>query len=186
MVVGHQDRYGQTLESFRAATQYDRHWYKAWHAWALANFDIASQIEKAAEGEPVAPTVVDDHVVPAVHGKGPVRPSWRGACVSLGVSADRGWPRAVCRPSSRARASNDGAGFFRSISLSHGNSLQDTLRLLTLWFKYGHEATVDQAMTEGFGDVSIDTWLQVIPQVRAAGKKEEETGGGGEGSRGGR
>jgi len=58
------------------------------------------------------------------------------------------------------------AGFFRSIALSSGNSLQDTLRLLTLWFKYGYDSNVDHAMTEGFGDVSIDTWLQVIPQVR--------------------
>ena len=58
------------------------------------------------------------------------------------------------------------AGFFRSIALSSGNSLQDTLRLLTLWFKYGYDGNVDQAMTQGFGDVSIDTWLQVIPQVR--------------------
>lgn len=57
-------------------------------------------------------------------------------------------------------------GFFRSIALSSGNSLQDTLRLLTLWFKYGYDSNVDHAMTEGFGDVSIDTWLQVIPQVR--------------------
>jgi hypothetical protein len=62
------------------------------------------------------------------------------------------------------------SGFFRSISLSLGNSLQDTLRLLTLWFKYGHDTAVDRAMTEGFGDVSIDTWLQVIPQVRSCSR----------------
>lgn len=58
-------------------------------------------------------------------------------------------------------------GFFRSISLSHGNSLQDTLRLLTLWFKYGHHEDAYQAISEGFNDISIDTWLQVIPQVIA-------------------
>lgn len=56
-------------------------------------------------------------------------------------------------------------GFFRSISLAVGNSLQDTLRLLTLWFKYGAQQSVHSSITEGFGSISIDTWLQVIPQV---------------------
>lgn len=58
-------------------------------------------------------------------------------------------------------------GFFRSIALSKDNSLQDTLRLLTLWFKYGHQQDVSQAINEGFTTISIDTWLQVIPQLIA-------------------
>lgn len=55
--------------------------------------------------------------------------------------------------------------FFRSIALSPGNSLQDTLRLLTLWFKYGERHVVSSAIMEGFRTVSVDTWLEVIPQV---------------------
>ncbi len=58
-------------------------------------------------------------------------------------------------------------GFFKSIALSSGNSLQDTLRLLTLWFKFGHRADVSVALSDGFSSVSIDTWLQVIPQLIA-------------------
>lgn len=57
------------------------------------------------------------------------------------------------------------AAFFRSIALSPTNSLQDTLRLLTLWFKYGHAQEVTTAIMEGFRSVSVDTWLEVIPQV---------------------
>lgn len=56
-------------------------------------------------------------------------------------------------------------GFFRSIALSRGNCLQDTLRLLTLWFKYGNHEEVCKAIKQGFGSVNIDTWLEVIPQV---------------------
>jgi serine/threonine-protein kinase mTOR len=56
-------------------------------------------------------------------------------------------------------------GFFRSIALRSENSLQDTLRLLTLWFKYGAYDDVSQAMSSGFGSVEVDTWLEVIPQV---------------------
>lgn len=44
-------------------------------------------------------------------------------------------------------------------------NLQDILRLLTLWFNHGHYADVEAALQEGFGLVSIDTWLVVIPQV---------------------
>ncbi|KAI9352104.1 armadillo-type protein [Obelidium mucronatum] len=57
--------------------------------------------------------------------------------------------------------------FFQSIALSKTNSLQDTLRLLTTWFKYGHQQEVNSAVAEGCGSVSVDTWLQVIPQLIA-------------------
>nr|AEA11029.1 target of rapamycin [Ochlerotatus triseriatus] len=58
-------------------------------------------------------------------------------------------------------------GFFRSINLSHGNSLQDTLRLLTLWFDYGQYPKVFDALVEGMRVIEINTWLQVIPQLIA-------------------
>ncbi len=51
---------------------------------------------------------------------------------------------------------------------SRGSNLQDILRLLTLWFTHGAAPDVEKALEEGFGHVSIDTWLVVIPQVRAA------------------
>ena len=57
-------------------------------------------------------------------------------------------------------------GLLRSISLGEQNSLQDTLRLLTLWFKFGSHDDVSHAVAGGFSMVSVDTWLEVIPQVR--------------------
>lgn len=44
---------------------------------------------------------------------------------------------------------------------------QDILRLLTLWFNHGGAPDVEAALLEGFGLVSIDTWLVVIPQIIA-------------------
>ncbi|XP_047031918.1 serine/threonine-protein kinase mTOR isoform X2 [Helicoverpa zea] len=58
-------------------------------------------------------------------------------------------------------------GFFKSIKLSHGSSLQDTLRLLTLWFDYGHYPAVHEALVEGIRTIEINVWLQVIPQLIA-------------------
>ncbi|KAI8593944.1 armadillo-type protein [Geranomyces variabilis] len=113
----------EILRSYSAATHCDKDWYKAWHAWALANFEVISHYEKVHGTIP--PQILVAHVVPSVQ------------------------------------------GFFRSIALSKGNSLQDTLRLLTLWFKYGFQQDVNIAIGEGFNSVSIDTWLQVIPQLIA-------------------
>ena len=57
------------------------------------------------------------------------------------------------------------SGFFRSVSLRNQDALQDILRLLTLWFKFGQHDEVSHAMGSGFSTVEVDTWLQVIPQV---------------------
>ncbi len=66
--------------------------------------------------------------------------------------------------------------FFRSVALgqsgggeaARGSNLQDILRLLTLWFSHGGAPDVERALEQGFGHVSIDTWLVVIPQVRCS------------------
>jgi hypothetical protein len=39
--------------------------------------------------------------------------------------------------------------------------LQDTLRLLTLCFEYGHWPDVYDALVEGMKTIQIDVWLQV-------------------------
>jgi FKBP12-rapamycin complex-associated protein len=39
----------EILRSFLAATCCDRDWYKAWHAWALANFEAISSFDKSNE-----------------------------------------------------------------------------------------------------------------------------------------
>eukprot|EP00052_Salpingoeca_macrocollata_P027230 m.257819 g.257819 ORF g.257819 m.257819 type:complete len:2371 (+) comp22712_c0_seq2:129-7241(+) len=58
-------------------------------------------------------------------------------------------------------------GFFNSVSLSPLSNLQDTLRLLTLWFRYGGFDEVAQTIASGVNIVSVDTWLQVVPQLIA-------------------
>ncbi|OXT10045.1 hypothetical protein B9K03_11785, partial [Rothia sp. Olga] len=56
-------------------------------------------------------------------------------------------------------------GFFHSISLSEASSMQDALRLLTLWFTFGGIPEASQAMHEGFASTKIGTWLEVLPQL---------------------
>ncbi|KAG5519205.1 hypothetical protein PMAC_002293 [Pneumocystis sp. 'macacae'] len=113
----------EILQSYKLATQFDPDCYKAWHAWALANFEAVSFYEKKDKNLP--PEIYNDHILPAIK------------------------------------------GFFRSIALNNRNSLQDTLRLLNLWFKFGNHSQVGTAILEGFTSVTIDTWLDVIPQLIA-------------------
>ncbi|CEJ79844.1 Putative FKBP12-rapamycin complex-associated protein [[Torrubiella] hemipterigena] len=118
---------GEILASYAQATKYNPRWYKAWHAWALANFEIVQALTARGEGQTGRnhQNIIVDHIVPAIQ------------------------------------------GFFKSISLSAGSSLQDTLRLLTVWFAHGGHAEVNTAVTEGFTNVSVDTWLEVLPQLIA-------------------
>lgn len=115
------------LDSYKQATEHNPDGYKAWHAWALANFEVVTAESSQAERKTavIPQAVMIQHVVPAIE------------------------------------------GFFKSIALSTTSSLQDTLRLLTLWFAHGGVNEVNEAILVGFSQVSIDTWLEVIPQLIA-------------------
>ncbi|XP_022148800.1 serine/threonine-protein kinase TOR [Momordica charantia] len=63
-------------------------------------------------------------------------------------------------------------GYFHSIACAANSkgvddSLQDILRLLTLWFNHGATADVQMALQKGFAHVNINTWLVVLPQIIA-------------------
>ncbi|KAJ7823024.1 phosphatidylinositol 3-kinase [Mycena leptocephala] len=118
-----QNHYNGILESYLLATHYDGEWYKAWHTWALSNFNVIT-ILKAQQDR------------------------------SVDIAGDR----------LAAHAVQAIRGFFRSISLQKEEALQDTLRLLTLWFEYGAHDDVSQEINRGFAIVEVDTWLDVIPQ----------------------
>lgn len=116
------------LGSYLLATHFDKNWYKAWHNWALANFEVISMYEASKHSMPdsadVSPArLVQHHIVPAIQ------------------------------------------GFFKSISLNPQKSMQDTLRLLTLWFNYGGLQDPAKAINEGFLIVKIEVWLGVVPQL---------------------
>ena len=117
----------EIIDAYYHATLHNKNWYKAWHSWALANFEVVTALTAQAkrESSSLPQSVISGHVVPAI------------------------------------------VGFFKSIALASSSSLQDTLRLLTLWFAHGGDVEVNTAILEGLNDVSIDTWLEVIPQLIA-------------------
>ncbi|ODV94288.1 hypothetical protein PACTADRAFT_4233 [Pachysolen tannophilus NRRL Y-2460] len=130
------------LGSYLLATHFDGKWYKAWHNWALANFEVISLHSSEISTNSI---------------NGDFEDAMSSANVDRGLDVQPGLIQHYVVPAIK--------GFFHSISLSEANSLQDTLRLLTLWFKFGGIQDAAQAILEGFGMVKIDTWLEVIPQL---------------------
>lgn len=61
-------------------------------------------------------------------------------------------------------------GFMKSISIGgpeFTETLQDTLKLLELLFKYGDQDEVSKIMQENYEKVDITCWLNVVPQLIA-------------------
>lgn len=144
----------RVLRAHRLATLWDPISYKAWHAWSLSNFEAIAQYERLLAGG-------------ESEGQGPTGTA--GSTTASAHNSASGQSHANLMNLVRPFIVPAIEGFFRSLALSArgGNSLQDTLRLLTLWFKYGYQAEVSEAIVQGLGSVSIDTWLQVIPQLIA-------------------
>jgi FKBP12-rapamycin complex-associated protein len=135
-----QDNIREILHAYNMSTQLDPTWYKAWHTWALANFEVVNHLEAGIRAEELLPETLVTHVIAAIRGTDTIP--------TRGLLSDLQCP-----------------GFFRSISLSERSSLQDVLRLLTLWFKFGAHDDVCHAIGDGFSSVAVDTWLEVVPQV---------------------
>lgn len=62
-------------------------------------------------------------------------------------------------------------GFIHSIeleySLTNNHKIQNLLRLITLWFKYGNKERVNTKLKHSFEVLNVEVWLQVIPQIIA-------------------
>lgn len=141
------------LESYEKATKYDSNWYKAWHSWAYMNFKVVqSQKQQILDVEMCAL-----NSAAAIIGGS-------GVSISSNATTTRYQKEKVMISQYAVPAVES---FFRSINLSKENSLQDTLRLLTLWFEYGQYPEVYDALVDGMRIIEINTWLQVIPQLIA-------------------
>lgn len=57
------------------------------------------------------------------------------------------------------------AGFIKLITVLPDMALQDLLRLLALWFAYLDFEEVSREVEQGIAELSIETWLPVLPQL---------------------
>ncbi|XP_045522064.1 serine/threonine-protein kinase mTOR-like [Pieris brassicae] len=127
----------EILRNYAAATILAPEWYKACHAWACMNFETVLFYKQQDN-------LSESSVAGGSVDKKVSRPDFINTYTIPAIE-----------------------GFFKSISLANGNSLQDTLRLLTLWFDHGHNPAIYDALFEGIRQIDVKIWLQVIPQLIA-------------------
>jgi phosphatidylinositol kinase/protein kinase (PI-3 family) len=165
--------------------------YSVWHAWAVANYDYLKKADSkdgktAAEpetsaaagfGMPFASNNQPFAVAPP--GGTPTQPTKGKSKASrkLGGAASSGSASLLNKLSSQQVDTVTPfiveaiRGFVRSIILGVGqpvaNVLQDTLRLITLWFSYGTKKGVFHILEEELEKISPDHWLAVVPQLIA-------------------
>jgi FKBP12-rapamycin complex-associated protein len=170
----------EVMEMVRQARDMASDQYAVWHAWAVTNYDqlqlAEAQLSRLRTQNPEA-SFVD------------VNKSYSSISRDdlTGVLANRGHRRSKSNsiirfnPALDAILSVESAsntliiesikGFVRSIMLSKdqevANVLQDTLRLLTLWFSYGTRQNVYYVLSNELDNVPAENWLAVIPQLIA-------------------
>lgn len=154
------------IKYYALATEKDKDWYKAWHAYAYMNFEAVLFFKQRQHfGATGVGGIAGCNL--GNDGDNMLTKSFEHLQIHLTPAAVVGKPTPERLQIIRDYSIPAVRGFFRSIALSHGNSLQDTLRLLTLWFDDGQYAEVFEALSEGLKTVPIETWLQVIPQLIA-------------------
>ncbi|KAJ2945763.1 hypothetical protein O0L34_g605 [Tuta absoluta] len=127
----------EILRNYAAATILAPEWYKACHAWACMNFETVLFYKQQDN-------ISESSVAGGSGEKKVSRTDFINTHTIPAIEA-----------------------FFKSISLSNGSALQDTLRLLTLWFDHGHHVAIYDALFEGIRQIDVKIWLQVIPQLIA-------------------
>jgi len=115
--------------------------YRVWHTWAVTNYDqlnVSSGMNDLVEcGQ--------------IHSPGLNRAYSRGDTTTYAIEAIKGFSRSMT------------LGGKQGVS----NLLEDTLRLLTLWFRHGTQEGVYEVLTAELKNVAPENWLGVIPQLIA-------------------
>lgn len=90
----------EVLRHYELATRLDSGWYKAWHAWALANAEVVAHVcrvqQQAEDDSTLSPTIVTNHLVPAITCALSLRP--RMAAYETLTTVQPSSARSPCRP----------------------------------------------------------------------------------------
>lgn len=151
----------EVLSLLEKAKKCDSKMYQTWHDWALTNHEIVKLAQQAYTRNTTAEAAYQQAIAAA---------QASGSSTAL-----------IPPPEETIELMNEEAvtlhitqaisGFVKSITLGDGHSvanvLQDTLRLLTLWFSYGHDNGVHKTVEKGIKEIRVEVWLEVIPQLIA-------------------
>ena len=126
------------LNTVRAARDLASDQYVVWQAWAVTNYEQLHSLSDINEQKGKASVSL-------------LRQQQASMSTSFVVEAVKGFSRSI------SLGGHDGIA----------QTLQDTLRLLTLWFTYGTRAGVFDVLSAELKNVAAENWLGVLPQMIA-------------------
>jgi FKBP12-rapamycin complex-associated protein len=156
----------QILSYYQHAIDHNKGWYKAWNAWAYANFEAIQFYKKNTNTSSLltrqlARTQCSSNLYPLTS----IDSSSNVNNTNSLIQHNEMRLQKYIKPAIQ--------GYFNCIKLSSGtplqetNCFQDTLRLLTLWFDYGNKNDIYETLVDGLNSTPMEIWLQVIPQLIA-------------------
>ena len=164
------------MKNYEHAWTYDDSNYKAWNAYAVLNYDAVSYFKQRVQDlsrnsqqqqqqAQTATAPVSDSLTSPPRAA-PAAPTTQPAPQQTLDTSNESYRMLTAKmihctiPAVK--------GLLKSIVLSKAkHCLQNTLRLLTLWFEYGQYREVYDALGEGIRTVPVEVWLQVLPQLIA-------------------
>jgi FKBP12-rapamycin complex-associated protein len=177
------------MKNYEHACTYDDSNYKAWNAYAVLNYDAVNHFKQRIQDlsrsgqqstlPPISPATPS--ILMADPFTSPPRNQQQSGQGSI-PGMQQTIPSVI--PVQTTETSNEAyrlltqkmvhctipavKGLLKSIVLSKAkHCLQNTLRLLTLWFEYGQYRDVNDVLVEGIRTVPVEVWLQVLPQLIA-------------------
>ena len=145
---------------YESAKDHNKNSYKAWQAWAYANYEAIQFFKNNPQSQINSPVTPNSSLI--------ITPPPNRTSLSIERSSLSIERNIHVKPAIQ--------GFFNCIRISsaassssnqEANCLQDTLRLLTLWFDYCNNAEIYEVLFEGIKHTPMEIWLQVIPQLIA-------------------
>ncbi|KAL3082736.1 hypothetical protein niasHS_010538 [Heterodera schachtii] len=165
------------LQCYINATNFDPNWYKAWHRLATTyyNMIMADRQQRSIAISPASAVLAASASQSTAMGAEQLFTSANMPTLytSQGIAPPTMPPQQISPIQSPLKshqlitvyALNAVRCFFKTIQLAEGSRLDDTLRLLMLWFDYGDRPEVFEQLRDSVKLIPLEVWLEVVPQL---------------------
>ncbi|KAI6231501.1 Serine/threonine-protein kinase TOR [Aphelenchoides besseyi] len=177
------DKFTQvTLQHYTHATNFDENWYKAWHKLGTVYYNLVMLDRQPIYGGEQSSGQEYDQSTENHEAMPEQQPMTQGG---IGIAYPHQYQQQT-QHSQRYQqyqqqqmykqqqqiaqlrttyAQHAIRCFLRAIQLGEGSRLEDTLRLMMIWFDHGDKPEVYEQLRELLKMVPIETWLEVVPQL---------------------
>ena len=145
---------GFVLSNLESSKKLDDQNFRAWHSWAMVNLHTA-----------LSTSVVNESL----------KSVFEGTQLKHLIIALQGFFRAVQLSTLQQNtleekkttnsAQNSAFPFIVDFTLARDTDFQDLLRILFIWFNFGHHEAIFNEINTGLHQVELEIWLKVLPQL---------------------